>query len=430
MLLDFLAASSRIVLASIFWVAVRLFHHVKVHGLERASGKHPSFYAMAHKRDLDPLVEVPSVLARRGWQALAGDVHFAMRGDAFTPGFLARLVSYPRWFVRFLRLLSLGAILRRLGIRPLENLHVRPAEVWIHEWLETQSDRRSDQVLTLTFLQHVAKMSGEDVQNLQALPLSHLLSWHFQEALQPWNSTDIFVESARRHMKRVVLKKLKQQLTDLAAWLSHGGSLWSAPEGQLSTDGTLGLLTPILHRLLQEGPPDTCVIPISITYDFMSSGRSGIFVNLAPPIASPLPAKELETQLRHIWLLHACFSCTQLASGFLVEKQRAADPSFTLDDLASSIQQHAARLAEAGRFVDQRLLNPRTARKLARRYVDYTLRHHIVRTTERNRWEPTIGDLVIQVRPGEVGYKQAPLAYAWNELQDMLSVSSPLVIQA
>ena len=101
-----------------------------------------------------------------------------------------------------------------------------------------------------------------------------------------------------------------------------------------------------------------------------------------------------------------------------------------LDDLASSIQQQAARLAEAGRFVDQRLLNPRTARKLAMRYVYYTLHHHIARTIERNRWEPTIGDLVIQVRPGEVGYRQAPLAYAWNELQEMLSVSSPLVIQA
>jgi hypothetical protein len=69
-------AVSRLVLAGIFWVAVRLFHEVEMHGLENAKGKNPSYFAMAHKRDLDPLVEVPPVLAQRGRRALTGDVHF------------------------------------------------------------------------------------------------------------------------------------------------------------------------------------------------------------------------------------------------------------------------------------------------------------------------------------------------------------------
>ena len=91
-----LAAFCRIVLAGIFWVVVRALYHVEFHGLEYARGKQPTFFAMAHKRDLDPLVEVPPILARRGWRALIGDVHFALRSDAFSRGFLGRIIRHPR----------------------------------------------------------------------------------------------------------------------------------------------------------------------------------------------------------------------------------------------------------------------------------------------------------------------------------------------
>ena len=115
------------------------------------------------------------------------------------------------------------AILSQWGLHPLENIHIRPAEVWIRNWLETAGDERADEVLSLSFLQHVAIVSGEDIQLLKTRPLSHLLSWRFQEILQTWYSVDIFVTSARQRIKQVVLRKLKQELADLTAWLSRGG---------------------------------------------------------------------------------------------------------------------------------------------------------------------------------------------------------------
>lgn len=36
----------------------------------------------------------------------------------------------------------------------------------------------------------------------------------------------------------------------------------------------------------------------------------------------------------------------------------------------------------------------------------------------------------VDVRPGEVGYNRAPLAYAWNELREMLGVESPARVVA
>jgi hypothetical protein len=422
-----LTALSRIVLAGVFWVSVRLFHEVEIHGLDNAKSKHPAYFAMAHKRDLDPLVEVPSVLTRRGWRALAGDVLFALRGDAFLPGFLGHIVSRPRWLARFLRLLSLGTILRGLGIRPLENLYVRPTDLWLHEWLAAYGDMRIGEVLTQGFVQHIAAMSGENSDDLQVQPLSHLLSWRYHEALKAWYSADIFSASTRRLAKQEALRKLKEQLAELSTWLSRGGTLWGAAEGKLSPDGTLSPITAILYRLLQTSPLETCIIPISITYDFMTVRRPRIFVRLAPPIeqASLLTPRHLEKQLRDSWLLGTYFTCSHLASGFLVQKHGMDHPSFTLDDLVIHIHELAVSLKAANRCVDQRLLYPDTARKLAQRFLQYAHHQDLVHHIGSHKWVPKISNLTIKVPPGDVGYEQAPLAYAWNELQEISTPPTP-----
>ena len=277
------AALCRIVIAGIFWVVARLLYDIEFHGLEHDPGRQHTYFAMAHKRDLDPIVEIPTILAHRGWRALAGNVHFAMRGDAFSPGFLARLVMQPRWFSHFLRLISVGPVLRLLGLHPFENLHFRPAEMWIRELLLIEGNVRAADVLTPTFLQKVATVAGLDYQQLEKCQLSDLLSWRYQQALQPFCSTEIFIEPARRHAKSYVLAKFKQELAELVAWLWNGGSLWGAPEGLLSPQGNLGPVTAALRRLLQAGPPDMCVLPIFIAYDFMTVRRTRIFVDLAPP---------------------------------------------------------------------------------------------------------------------------------------------------
>jgi 1-acyl-sn-glycerol-3-phosphate acyltransferase len=422
-----LAALSRLALAGIFWVAVRVFHVVEIHGLEYATTRQPTCFAMAHKRDIDPLVELSPVLTRRGWSALLRNTRFAMRGDAFSIGFLARIVRHPRWLSRCLRPLSLSTILHHLGLLPLENLHLRPAEEWIRDCLHMKGDLRIGDVLTPAFVQ---KITGKDVSGLQKMqtrPLSHLLAWRYQEALQGFWGVDIFLEPVRRLLKQELLKRFKQELCHLSAWMAQGGTLWMAPEGLLSPTGAHLPITAALFRLLQISPSDTCIVPICIVYDFMTTWRSRIFVNLSPPIlnASLLPVRELEAQLRRSWLLNTCFTCTQLASGFLMEVSRAEKPAFTLAELAGYIRQQATCLAKAGRQVDRRLLRSRSARKLAARFLKYARRQDVVRRIGRHTWMPIINSLVIQVPPGEVGYRQAPLVYAWNELQEMLSVSAP-----
>lgn len=101
------------------------------------------------------------------------------------------------------------------------------------------------------------------------------------------------------------------------------------------------------------------------------------------------------------------------------------NPSFTLDELVKHLHNQAVSLMAANRYVDQRLLYPHTVRKLARSYLQYAVRQDFVHSKDSHTWAPKISNLTIKVASGDVGYRQARLAYAWNELQEMLSVNSP-----
>jgi hypothetical protein len=420
----FFSACSRLALMGIFWIAVRVANDVVFHGLEYVKGKRPSYFAMAHKRDIDPMVEVPSILARQGWRAMTDDVYFAMRSDAFSPGFLSRVVMYPRWFSRALRLLSLGSVLRFLGIRPLEDLHQRPAELWIRDFIRAEGDMFAGDVLTEAFLQQLADAENESVESLMRQPLSHLLAWRYQAALQEFYSVDILQPQKHWHTKSSILWQLKQELAELRHWLARGNSVWGAPEGQLSPMGNNGRITAILHRLLQPGPVSTSIVPIAIVYDFMTVKRARIFVDIAPPILYDprLPTQEINGQLRRAWLTSARFTCTQLASGFIVQMSKAAVPTFTPGDLTTAIEQEAARLAETGRHVDQRLLDHQSARKRVASFLRYAERRKLVHRVAHDLYEAVECNLTVDIRPARTGYTKYPLAYAWNELQDMLQV--------
>ena len=114
------------------------------------------------------------------------------------------------------------------------------------------------------------------------------------------------------------------------------------------------MVTASAHRFVHDCPPALCIVPISISYDFMTTRRAGIFVNIAPVIEhAPLLAQQaLDEQLRNAWRQHMHFTCTQLASGFLVQASRTGMLEFTLDDITRSVEQQARMLAQAGRLVD------------------------------------------------------------------------------
>lgn len=419
-----LIALSRATIASAFWIATRLAHDIQVHGLEYDTRTPRTYLGMSHKRDLDPIILLPTIVFHRGWRGLAGNIHFALRGDAFSPGYLARITMRPRWFSHLVRPLSLGTALHWLGTHPTDAL-LRPAEEWIRELMDTGENGLVGDELAPFFIEEVAQASGEGYEQIAAYRLSSLLAWRYQEVLQHYYGPELLIGPDRRPLERRAVARIKGYLVDLAEWLWQGGSLYGSPEGQLSPDGRLSPINSGLHRMLRAGPPDTRIVPIFLIYDFMTVQRPRVFIDFAPAIenAPELPADELDNQLRAAWLHSARFTCTQLASGFLMQALRIGQPSFTQHDLADYVCKQAAALHAAGRHVDEQLLDPRKAHKRVAGYLEYAARHHLVRR-DGHTWIPTAVETPIKVRPREVGYDQFPLMYAWNELQEMLSISS------
>ena len=418
-----LRAICRAIIASAFWVASRIFHKVEVHGVELDSVASRTYYGMLHKRDLDPIIIIPTVVFHRGWRGLAGDLHFALRSDGFSPGYLGRLVMRPRLLSRALRLLSIGPVLRWLGACPVQDL-LRPAEEWVREALQLGIESCVGDVFTSNFIEELAIVTGESQEQIASYPLSQLLDWHYQYALQHYYGSEILVLSVRRSLGRRMIARIKDSFTELNSWISSGGSLFGSPEGQLSPDGKVSPINSSLHRILRHMPSDMRIAPISTMYDFMTVGRIRIFVDFAPTIenAPLMPLHELDTRLRLAWLRSARITSTQLASGFLLNAVRDGLSSVTLDDVVDNMYHQAVSLANAGRNVDEYLLARNQTRKRALNFLAYAERHELIRRIGTYTWELTLNETAIQVRPREVGYDQSPLVYAWNELQDILSV--------
>jgi hypothetical protein len=420
------SALTRFAVGGLLYAAPRLVYDVEIYGLEHDTGAPRTYLAISHKRDPDSFLPTPSVLWHRGGRAFAGDVHFAMRSDAYEPGFLSRIVTQPRWLSYLLRPINVGPAVRALGIHPLTNLRLRPAESWVRELLHAEGDVRAGDVLSPEFARWVAAAVRRPPEQIENRQLSRLLAWRYQKLLQIYWSAAIFAGAARRRAERRVLNTVKRELADLSSWLWRGGSLLGAPEGKLSPDGRLSPITSGLHRLLAGGPPDTQILPIFMMYDFMTLGRPRVFIDLAPaiPRARALPPRVLDDRLRRAWLESAHFTRTQLASGFLVETARAGAASFTSEDLAKRLGERASELAEAGRHVDPRLLRPCTARNLAADYLAYVERHGLVHRARQRTWTALPVDMAVTVPSMEAGYHTQALPYAWNELQEMLAAGA------
>src|SRR5215467_11570341 len=121
-----LGALGRLALATLFVVTTRLRYAIEIHGLERSTRAPRTYFAITHKRDMDSVAPLPALLAYLGWRARVRDVHFAMRGDSFERGFLSRIVLRPRWFSWLLRPISVGPILRAVGVQPIDGLQFHP----------------------------------------------------------------------------------------------------------------------------------------------------------------------------------------------------------------------------------------------------------------------------------------------------------------
>ena len=109
--------------------------------------------------------------------------------------------------------------------------------------------------------------------------------------------------------------------------------------------------------MLRAAPPDTRVQPIAIVYDFMTTGRLRMWIDMAPAIegGSTMTHHDLEQTLQAAWLSVARFTCTQLTSALLLARAEQCQRATQVDELEANILAWARELAAVGRQVDPSL---------------------------------------------------------------------------
>ncbi|HEX6544589.1 MAG TPA: 1-acyl-sn-glycerol-3-phosphate acyltransferase [Ktedonobacterales bacterium] len=415
------SALGRFALVGLFATVPRLAVAVRIHGLEHDARAPRTFYAITHKRDFDAFVPVPLLIKHWGWRSLVRDLHFAMRADGFQVGFLSRVVRRPPWFSQALRPINVGPILRGVGIHPLDSLHLRPAESWIREALRLDGKLTVGELIAPDLLQMLAEQTQQSVEALAARPASTLLAWRYFPLLQTEVGSEIFTPAFRRRAELRVLATAKEQLADCVEWLRQGGSLYTAPEGVLSLDGRLSPFRAGLTRIVRAAPADTRIQPVAIIYDYITLGRVRMWIDLAPAIegGTALTNHELEQTLRAAWFSVARFTCTQLASGLLMSRYEQGQRATRTGELEAGILAWARDLFAAGRNVDPALLTEEGVHHRLAAYLTYAELRGIVR--QYGTWVVlALGrPAEINVLPGDVGYRNAPLRYAANEAREM-----------
>jgi hypothetical protein len=438
------SAALRLALAALFAAAPRLAIRIEAHGLALDAGAPRTIYTMTHKRDADTFASPPIILGRRGWRALAADVRFVMRADALQSGFFARLVKRPAWLQRALRPFSVGGVLRVAGVCAMDGFHTRPAELWVREALAAEgaalARARVDSLLTPEAVRMIASAASQRPAEVAALPVAALSSWRYAAALQLPTGPGLLMGPARRRAERRLMESARSQLRLMSEWLRAGGSLYMAPEGRFSADGLLNPARAGLRQLIRGASPDARIQPIAIMYDFMTTGRLRMFIDMAPPIedGALLAGSQLDRRLQAAWLETARFTCTQLATAALVALHVGGGPEkVAAGDVAALVRTTrslAMALHAIGRHVDGALLSADGARRGVGRYLRYAERHGLARR-DGATYTITPGALPTRddapaalpgVLPDHAGYPLYPMRYAWNEALEMLAAAGLL----
>jgi hypothetical protein len=339
-----------------------------------------------HKRDWDIPVLTPRLYYHRGWWRPDGRrMAFAGREDIFTPGFAVELVGgwkWPRWMQHWLEHLSFGTFLLWMRTYPI----VRVREFTLHQYLvelqSEQGDLLLGEVLSNEMLEQLDRWSevlasrkrSAQPRPSRELRISDVRDLKYRKMLMPYLRQRFLLPQRYAEYKERQRKKIAQQLQRLADALKEGDTLWLAPEGTLTPNGSVGRSRDGLALLLDLMPTDTRTLPTNICYDFMTTGRMRACVAIGPalPIRKGLARSELLEQVRVAIALQTVVTMSLLGSTFLWERLQQEQPTFDFETALAAVSQRVETLLGQSAMLERGLTRPAGIRKRLRSFLRYS----------------------------------------------------------
>ena len=403
-------------LVSTFPIAQHLLFNLNVIGIEHFTASKGTLVVVNHKTDFDIILLGPTIY-KAGSQA-AKRIAFVAAERMFLPGYVSDYILHgPQWLRRLVYPANLSAILKAIRAYPIGYMHVRKLKAHLRTALELIGDLPIGEIL--------AKPIEEVIPGAMAnTPISRILHFRNHEALDREWDFSLFAPEIRHKLRREHMQETIEALNRFAAILDEGDPLYIAPEGGLETDGKFDEAKAGLIRLVKMAH-DAVILPVNITYDFMTIGKQPAFMTIGQELrgVKSWSRSYLEQAVITSVARLGTVTFSQLAA---VGVRKLIENGELIHSVAlkQEILREALRLAGRGYHVDMNIFDPKAFGRRWERFVAYCTRNRMIEQT--GSWFTCdTRKLFERASDGRV----PPWTYAINEFDSIVSATSKDIVQ-
>ena len=401
-------------------MGLKPFYEVIIRGMENYSESPSSLIVANHKRDLDSILVATVFFYSEGFFSPGHPISFMAAENLFQPGFLANWIRRPEVLKKIIRPLSIGTVLKTLNAYPIGKLNFRSVPLYDALGIikEKNGDRKLEDIIQEEKLNKI--LNGP--LNLEENPT---ISDFFESEGYPRKriNSSVFKKKYRKVVKENKLGSVKGQLERFIQLMDQGEILYITPEGKLSSDGLLGPLKDSLHILLEEPEEEVTVVPTNITYDFMTSGKPTININIGEEMndLDNLERKERSKIIREAILSLTTVTFSQLGSRQLVGALESDRTELKREEIYRGTRECWESIAKNDLSMDKHLEEKYSFDHRFDNFIDFCIERGILIEQSKERFyiDPELG-----FREEEVnrGYRKNPVEYTANELQALETI--------
>ncbi len=348
--------------------------HIEVRGLEHFSSSPSTLVVANHLRDTDGPIIGTTLLDHMDAHRAGIAPYFVAREDLFRRGFLRDyLTSWPEPVRELLAGLDLRPFLDVIHLYPMRRVRERTLGEVLEDILVVFGDLPLDEVLRPTWTDRFLQISPLEVAHLR---VTDALQRGYRSLLRERYGLTKLTRARLRALMPYERATIDGQLHRFVELLEHGAVVQLEPEGTTSVDGSLGRMRGGLHVLLNRPRVPVRVLPVGITYDFMTTGRQWAFINVGReiPDLQGLSLRDTTTRVTAAMLACSTLTASQLASRWLLGLRSRGGGYVTRGELEEQVRVETEHWSARGVNVDPRLLEARARRQRVSEYLDYCRR--------------------------------------------------------
>ncbi len=406
--------------ATAFHIGIRSISKVEIIGLKNYTGSPSTLVISNHKRDLDMLVIGPALHFGDRFPRPMVRPYFVAREDEFAPGFLATYYNLPRWLNRtILYKLNISPVMYAFRAYPMRQAYAFSTNQAFREVLQLEGNVELGTVVQESWLRNSADSLGLPINLLKSMAIKDFMNWRSLRVLRQKADSSMLQKNLCRRMRLSQGRVIRRQLEYFANILNRGKTLFLAPEGELSPDGKLCPIRGSLNRLVKMSRQAVKILPMNISYDFMTTGRMKIFLNIGQEILDTerLPKAELECWVKDSLLKLNVVTMSQIGSYSLYREATKGNDVLLEESWQGELASLAQKVEKAGLVVNRALLEERTFNRNFTDFLGYCLRNGQLASTSPGKLQINRERIL---DTSSIGYVTNPVYYCHNEFKTLL----------